>query len=599
MSSQLSVGMCERLHHGEQDDDELWASTPTLQFLSIKKVSSAQQSSTDRPVDRYRIIISDGVNFVQAMLATQLNDLVEKDMVGKNTIATVERMSCNVIQGKRLVVILGLRVEERNAEKIGNPVPLAAPTDAQTTPAPTGPSPSMNTPSTSAPAQPRAQQQKSAKSDNIFPIEALSPYQNNWTIRARVIQKGDIRQFSNARGDGKLFNVTFMDESGDISGTGFNQVVDELYDKLQEGKVYYISKARVDLAKKKFSNNQYELSLTVNTEIEECHDTAQMPVIKYNFTPLAELENIEKDKNCDVVAVVKDITETSQITTKAGRSLTKRELTLVDQSSYSVKLTLWGKQAEQFQASEQPIIAFKGVKVGDFGGRSLSMVSSSVMAVNPDIPEAHALKGWYMDGGAQSSFHSHTNGMSGAGGGGIRRDEMRTLNDVKMSQIGMSDNPEYFSTRATIMSIKPDNLWYPACPSESCNKKVVESHDGWRCEKCDRSYEKPQYRSRYIISCAVADHSDQVWLQGFNDAGTVIFGMSADDVHDLKERDDTAFNELMLRAQCIPYNFSCRAKQDTWNEQTRIRYGITKIQPLDFAAETRAHVDILKSAWAQ
>jgi hypothetical protein len=48
--------------------------------------------------------------------------------------------------------------------------------------------------------------------------------------------------------------------------------------------------------------------------------------------------------------------------------LTKRELTLVDSSQFAVRLTLWGKQAEQFQASEQEVVAFKGVKVGDFGG---------------------------------------------------------------------------------------------------------------------------------------------------------------------------------------------------------------------------------------
>lgn len=69
-----------------------------------------------------------------------------------------------------------------------------------------------------------------------------------------------------------------MDDSGEIRGTAFNLVADELYPKLEEGKVYYVSKARVNLAKKKFSNvnNDYELSFERNTEVEEvslfyCH----------------------------------------------------------------------------------------------------------------------------------------------------------------------------------------------------------------------------------------------------------------------------------------------------------------------------------------
>jgi replication factor A1 len=72
----------------------------------------------------------------------------------------------------------------------------------------------------------------------------------------------------------------------------------------------------------------------------------------------------------------------------------KRDIQLVDQSGQSVRLTLWGKQAETFNHEDQPVIAFKGVKVGDFGGRSLSMFSSATMSVNPDIAEAHALRGW-------------------------------------------------------------------------------------------------------------------------------------------------------------------------------------------------------------
>jgi len=62
-----------------------------------------------------------------------------------------------------------------------------------------------------------------------------------------------------------------MDESGEIKGTAWNAAVDDLYEKLQENQVYFVSKARVNLAKRKFStvSNDYELSLDRGTEIEE------------------------------------------------------------------------------------------------------------------------------------------------------------------------------------------------------------------------------------------------------------------------------------------------------------------------------------------
>ena len=46
--------------------------------------------------------------------------------------------------------------------------------------------------------------------------------------------------------------------------------MDNFYEKLQEGKVYYVSRARVNIAKKQFSNinNEYEIMFENQTEIE-------------------------------------------------------------------------------------------------------------------------------------------------------------------------------------------------------------------------------------------------------------------------------------------------------------------------------------------
>ena len=52
-------------------------------------------------MDRYRVIISDGVHFIQAMLATQLNDLVRTNAIGKHTVVVVEKATCNYVQAKR------------------------------------------------------------------------------------------------------------------------------------------------------------------------------------------------------------------------------------------------------------------------------------------------------------------------------------------------------------------------------------------------------------------------------------------------------------------------------------------------------------------
>ncbi len=58
-----------------------------------------------------------------------------------------------------------------------------------------------------------------------------------WTIKARVTQKSAIRTWSNSRGEGKLFNMNLLDESGEIRATAFKDEVDKYYDMIEVNKV--------------------------------------------------------------------------------------------------------------------------------------------------------------------------------------------------------------------------------------------------------------------------------------------------------------------------------------------------------------------------
>lgn len=110
---------------------------------------------------------------------------------------------------------------------------------------------------------------------SIYRIEALSPYAHKWTIKARCTNKSDIKTWHNQNGEGKLFSVNLLDDSGEIRGTGFKEQCDTLYEVFQEGKVYYISSpCRVQLAKKQFTNlnNDYELTFESGTVVEKVHE---------------------------------------------------------------------------------------------------------------------------------------------------------------------------------------------------------------------------------------------------------------------------------------------------------------------------------------
>jgi len=182
--------------------------------------------------------------------------------------------------------------------------------------------------------------------DNYTPIKALSTFNTDWTIKARVTKKCDIKEWNNARGSGKLFNANLMDIMGDeISATFFNQGVEKFFPMLVENHVYTFAKGSVKLANKKFCSlqNEYQLSFDKSAEIAEVQDDGTIDNMHFALVGLNQLSDLARRTGqtlVDICAVVSEVGEISAFTSKKGNALRKRVLTLVDDTNYSVELTL-------------------------------------------------------------------------------------------------------------------------------------------------------------------------------------------------------------------------------------------------------------------
>ncbi|SLM39557.1 replication factor a rfa1 [Lasallia pustulata] len=602
-ASHISQGALNAIFNAGDDPSSV-VSEPILQCVQIKPLAGQQGAP-----DRYRVVFSDIVNFVQSMLATQANYIVHEGKLKKGCFVRLKSFQANSVKGKRIIIVLDLDVLEElgECEKLGEPRALDIKTEEDVKPQPTTISSAGFYGSTLPQKQQHQQPEQqslpsrtnaaSSAHANIYPIEALSPYAHKWTIKARCTNKSDIKTWHNKNGEGKLFSVNLLDDSGEIRGTGFNDQCDALYELFQEGGVYYItSPCRVQLAKKQFTNlnNDYELTFERDTLVEKAEEQDGVPQVRFNFTTIGDLQTIEKDTTIDTIGILKEVGETNQITSKTtSKPYDKRELTLVDATNYSVRLTIWGNTATSFDVQPESVIAFKGVKVSDFGGRSLSLLSSGSMTVDPDIDEAHKLKGWYDAQGRTDTFASHASMGGSMGAAGGRSDPNKTILQVKEENLGMSETTDYFTTKATIIYVRQDNVAYPACLNEGCNKKVVEVDPGqWRCEKCDKTHSKPEYR--YIMSVNVSDHTGQLWLSCFDDVGRQIMGMSADHLMELKENEEKAAGDAFQEANCKTLNFKCRAKMDNFQDQQRVRYQVTGASPLNYPSECSKLMEILK-----
>ncbi len=74
--------------------------------------------------------------------------------------------------------------------------------------------------------------------EEVTPIKGLTPYQNRWTIRARVATKSQKRSFTNAKGSGSLFSIDLLDaQGGEIRCMFFGKAAEHFFPIIEQGRV--------------------------------------------------------------------------------------------------------------------------------------------------------------------------------------------------------------------------------------------------------------------------------------------------------------------------------------------------------------------------
>ncbi|XP_065291671.2 replication protein A 70 kDa DNA-binding subunit [Dermacentor albipictus] len=591
MEHRLTAGAVERILNNQQVDK------PVLQVLNFKPISS-------NTADRYRLLLSDGVQcHTYAMLGTQLNCMINNNEIDKFAVVQLDKYMCNVVSpDKKVLIVLDLTVIAKGSTvgcRLGNPVipttsssGAAQPTDGGANKAQFQHSGGQAPPS-AAPSFGNRAYPASTSDVVVVPIASLTPYQNRWTIRVRVTNKSNIRTWSNSKGEGKLFSMDLLDESGEIRATAFNAECDRLYDIVEVNKVYYISRAVIKNVRQGYSfssiKNDFEMSFIPETTITPCDDvTPNIPTLQFNFVPIPRLQEVSKDSVIDVIGVCKSASDIQTVTRRTtNQELKKRDISLVDRSGTEVSLTLWGDQAEKFDGTDNPVVAVKGVRVSDFSGVSLSLIGSSMLQLNPDIPESHALMGWYSREGMLLQTRSLSTRSGGPMGGG--NSNWKSIAQAKAEGLGKGDKPDYYSVKACVSIIRKENCLYKACPSENCNKKVVDLQNGYyRCEKC--AQETMDFKWRLLVSANLTDFSDGQWVTCFGKEAEMLIGASAEDLGDMyskSSKEDCRYDDILNEVPFKPFIFRLRTKMEVYNDESRLKTSVMSVAPVNCVEYTQ------------
>lgn len=469
-----------------------------------------------------------------------------------------------------------------------------------------------------------------AAPDKLTPVKELTPYNPRWRIEARLTKKNTRRafQYKSKEGEGQLFSIELVDrDGGEVRGTFFGDMCDRYYDYLQEGRMYSFGRGKLKKADPRwYTRGAHEITFDEGCYIDEIQDDRVCPKNIFDLKPISALKEVAIGSSVDLAAVVAAADGASDCPLRAGGTKPRHNVTLLDDSGSSIRLTLWGDQATDPRLVEGALAVLKGAKVSDFGGRSLCGNFSTQIYLAADAEAAHAratqLRQWFAAAGEEAKRCAESLSSASMGGGNSTPQSLAELQQEAVAlelqapgQPASSQTQKYHTVvGATITYFHTERPpFYRACPyqlpddrnpgrTRSCYKKV--DGGGGLPWTCALGHESERAVARWMATFSIGDHTGVQYVSGFDESLQTVFGFSAQEFADLWERRDTdtsaygRIEETFRSRSFTKWRLRLKSKKELWNDEEKLKVSIMEAAKMDFAQVARSLLSEVRASLA-
>lgn len=414
------------------------------------------------------------------------------------------------------------------------------------------------------------------------PLKRLTTFSRDFIICARVIQKTEMKKFSNnSQSNGRLFSFDILDKDGtEMQVTCFNKAADKFFDIIEKDQIYEINGGYIKLNNQKYSSikGEYKIVLDEKAKIRKKEDDGEIKKEVVNYVSIEDITKLQIYSVIDICGIALKVGEKTLIKTKNGDQYLKK-IIVADQSKYKIELTLWRHNAD-LMINEGDIIYAHHVKIGDFNGRNISSTDSTYVEINPISDEAEKI-GQFVNSynGEYSSLEKVVdNKNSNINDSG----DLYFLKDVLDNNFQL-DNNKCALVRATITKlINNEKNFYMGCPNISCKKKIVKSEetDNYFCPGCNEKIEKPVYY--YTLNLKVQDSTCDYWIDFFGKTAENLIKLPAEEYKDyVIQKNTTKLKEISDEIEFKEYIFYIKPKVQIFAGNTKKRLYAYKVEQVD------------------